>query len=251
VNVIFNHNDFVTDRQRREKVVTIEEMKRRFGDEYPAAVVVNGVRMPLHKERRFSRSYGTAKSKMWAEISRFMDGSVSITVEALQSEWPTWDETERWDFCSACCWLNGQADYPDMLRFLMEHAGPKEWSSIASSVATQLPQDEAFDILSRVLQTTEIGSSANIAQAIAHTKHPKAEATLRAHFMNIWAHKSLWDDDKFLNWVAFDATTCIQHLIETGASPEEFKAQAMKLSEHVCSGNRKSWRTFLSKHYAS
>ena len=34
-----------------------DELKEMFGDEYPAAVVVDGIRLPLRSERRFLRSY--------------------------------------------------------------------------------------------------------------------------------------------------------------------------------------------------
>ena len=34
-------------------------MNSYFGDEYPAAITVNGVRMPLVSERRWTRSYAT------------------------------------------------------------------------------------------------------------------------------------------------------------------------------------------------
>src|ERR1041385_1490146 len=111
------------------------DLKNRFGNEYPAAVVINGVRMSLTRERRFSRTYRSVAPRMGADISRFMDGSAAITAPELQREWPGWTEEQRMDFCGACSWLQEQADFPEMLRFMMQHAGPREWSQIASSVA--------------------------------------------------------------------------------------------------------------------
>ena len=227
-----------------------KELKKFYGDEYPAAVVVDGVRMPLTREGRFSRSYNSTERKMGSEISRFMDGSASITAMQLQCEWSTWTERVRIEFCQSCGWLHEQPDFPDMLRFIMQHAGPGEWSGIASSVALRLPQDEAFDILLRALRTTDIGRTANITQAIAMTKHPDAEVALRKHLEAVFAHQSLCNDDQFINYVAFDATTCVAHLIELGASPSEFDKQVHLLSEHICSRNRDSCRNFLSKHYS-
>ncbi len=227
-----------------------KQLKRLFGKEYPAAVVVNRVRLPLQKERRFSRSYYLAKGKMCSEVSRFMDGSASFTLTQLQAEWPTWIESERSDFCQNCCWLSGQLDFPDMLRFIVKHGKHDDRSAIALSIATNLPQDEAFKTLLGALRKAKTGKVSNLAQAIAQTKHAKAEITLRKHFQSIWAHKSLWGDDKFINWVAFDATTCIAHLIEIGASPNDFQDQVRQLSQHFCSGNRTSCRNFLSKHYS-
>jgi hypothetical protein len=87
-------------------------------------------------------------------------------------------------------------------------------------------------------------------QAIAGIKHPEAEKTLRGHLDGIWNHPKLWDDDDFLNWVAFDALTCIAHLIEAGAPKSDFEEQVKRLADHACSGNRHSCRNYLSKHYA-
>src|SRR5947207_11049388 len=125
---------------------------------------------------------------MGSEISRFMDGSASITASELQQDWRSWREDERSDFCQSCCWLHEQSDFPEMLRFIMQHGRPEHWSGIALSVASQLPRDEAFDALVRALRSTELGQSSNVSQAIAHTKHPDSEATLRKHLAAVWSH---------------------------------------------------------------
>ncbi len=230
--------------------MNITELIRRYGDEYPAAVVSDGIRLPLRKERRFSRSYHSEEHKLGCEISRFMDGSASITSAQLQQEWPSWNKETRMDFCAAYHWLNKQPDFPEMLRFIMQHGGPDEWSAIALDVASRLPQNEAFEILLRALRTMELGRASNITQAIAATKHPGAEATLRRHLDVLWRHPDLWHDADFSNWIAFEATTCIRNLIDLGAPPEDFNEQVRLLSEHSCSGNRNSCRNFLAKHYA-
>jgi hypothetical protein len=67
----------------------IEALKRKFGEEYPAAIVVNGIRLPLRNERRFSRFYYSDGERMGSMVSRFMDGSASITASELQNEWHT------------------------------------------------------------------------------------------------------------------------------------------------------------------
>ncbi len=226
------------------------DLKKQYGDEYPAAVTADGIRMPLRRESRFSRSYHSVKHKTGCEISRFMDGSASITASELQQEWPNWPADIRRDFCQSSDWLDEQADFPEMLRFIMRHGDPEDWSGVALSVASQLPKDEAFNVLVGALRSTELGRTSNIAQAIAHTKHPDAEATLRRHLAALWSNSALWKDSDFINWFGFDATTCIAHLIELGAPPSDFAEQVRQLSEHLCSGNRKSCRNFLSKHYA-
>src|SRR5207245_5363734 len=113
----------------------------------------------------------------------------------------------------------------EMLRFIMQYGNASHWSGVARSVASCLPQNEAFDILVRALHGTEIGQTANISQAIAGTKHPDAETTLRRHLAALWVHPGLWDAADFINWVGFDATTCIAHVIELGAPPADFVEQ--------------------------
>jgi hypothetical protein len=137
-----------------------------------------------------------------------------------------------------------------MLRFIMQHASPSEWCGVATPIAAQLPRDEAFDILLRALHTVDVGRSANITQAIAGTKHPDAEPVLRRHLEAVWKHPGLWNNDKFLNWVAFDATACIANLVELGDAASDFEEYVRQLSAHLCVGNRDSCRNYLSKHYA-
>jgi hypothetical protein len=227
-----------------------QRMKNSFGEDYPAAITVDGVRIPLQRETRFTRIFALP-GNIQAEhhYSRFMDGSASITFEQLKEQWPEWTEGERSDFCQACCWLNEQSDFGDILRFIMRNGALSEQSGIALSVAGQLPQDEAFGLLVSASHAAEIGESSNFAQAISHTKHPKAEVTLREHLRCMWAQDCLWEDDNFLNWVAFDATTCIAHLLELGVQAVEFEEQVRRLSKHSCSGNRKSCKGFLAKYY--
>ncbi|HYG21426.1 MAG TPA: hypothetical protein VEH04_01505 [Verrucomicrobiae bacterium] len=228
----------------------MSDLKRLYGDEYPKAVIMDGMRLALRSERPFSRSYHSQERKMGAEISRFMDGSASITASELQQEWPSWTDDIRIDFCQSCSWLHEQLDFPEMLRFIMQHGKPEHWSGIALSVASQLPRDEAFGTLVRALSGGELKHSSNICQAISHTKHPNADATLRRHLATLWSHPSLWEDADFTNWAAFDVATCIAHLIELGAAPTDFTEQVRRLSEHACAGNRRSCRNFLSKHYS-
>lgn len=227
------------------------DFRKTFGDEYPAAVVQNGVRMALIRETPFSRWYQSDDPKMGrTSVSRYMDGSASRTAAELQRDWPTWTDEQRWYFCDACSWLYKQSDFADMLRFLMQHASLYQLNNCITSVATYLPRDEVFPFLRGALQATDIGRGGNIIQGIAITKHPDAEATLRQHLRAVWDNPKLWEDDDFLNWVAADAKACIQNLIELGASPADFEDQVRRLSEHVCGRNRDSCRHWLSKHYS-
>lgn len=229
--------------------MNLEQMRNVYGPEYPDAVLHDGVRFPLMQERRFSRSYHSPDRKESVIISRFMDGSASITFDELRRDWSEWDESDRLDFCQECGWLNKQTDLPDILRFIMDSASVAEASAIAMSAATSLPQEEAFSKLLSRLNASKPGKSSNIAQAIALTKHPSAESTLENHLQMLVRHPELWNDSEFLNWIAFDATTCIAHLIELGVQPHAFESNVRQLALHVCERNRKSVQQFLGKHF--
>jgi hypothetical protein len=217
------------------------------GDEYPAALMVDGSRVPLSCESRFSRSYSYHfdGQKTTHHISRFTDGSASITASQLKHEWPSWTEDLRLDFCQSYYWFPD----PEILRFIMERGEQRHWSAVANLVASELPRDEAFKALIQALQNTEIGKTANIIQGIAITKHPDAEATLRLHFTAVWAHPALWDNSDFVNWMAYNATVCIRYLIKLDAPPVDFIEQVRQLSKHICVRNRDSCRNYLSKFY--
>ncbi len=228
---------------------SVQNFRKSFGEEYPAAVMRDGIRMALQRENRFSRHYHSKEHKTGCVISRFIDNSASITASELKREWATWPKDLQIDFCQSSHWLFNQDDFQEMLRFILHYGNSNHWSAIALNVASYLPQQEAFDALVRALHNTEIGHTSNLTQGIAKTKHPSVEAVLRKHLSLIWKHPALWDDSTFLNWVAYDATNCIFRLIEVGAPPKEFAEQVQRLSQHVCSGNRESWHSRLSKHY--
>ncbi|HWY75384.1 MAG TPA: hypothetical protein VN281_07195 [Verrucomicrobiae bacterium] len=228
----------------------IDSLRKMFGDEYPRVAVIYGVRIPLSFETQFTRYYNSGDPRVTSlDVSRFMDGSASMTLEQLRREWPTWTREQKHDFCRASCWLYKQADYRDMLRFIMVHGGPEEWSASAVIIATYLPSGEAFDFLRGVLRDTSVEAYPSIVQAIATTKHPEAEQTLRKYLGIVWAHPKLWIDIEGLNRIADAAVACIRELIELGASPSDFEDQVRKLSEHICAKNRESCRRWQAKYY--
>jgi hypothetical protein len=228
--------------------MTSEGLKQHYGDEYPSAVKIDGMRLPLRAERRFSRYYHSPELKYGCAVSRFMDGSASITAPELQGEWHKWTHAERLDFCQNCSGLHHEPDFSDMLRFIMEHGGPSDWSAIALSVAGILPQPEAFDLLVRAFHSFEPGKGSNIGQAIAYTKDPRAEKILRERLDALWRHDQIWEDAEFTNWIAYEAMTTITHLLELGADKNHFKSKAGQLAQHRCAGTRDSSRR-LAKHY--
>jgi hypothetical protein len=206
--------------------------------------------MALWLETPFSRHYNSQNGKQGTIVSRFLDASGSMTAADLRREWVAWTDGQREDFCQSCCWLYEQADFADMLRFIMGHGRPQAWSAIATLIAAYLPQEEAFQFLLGALRSTDIGNASNAIQGLALTKHSDAEAAIRKRLQEVWTSPKLWVDDYFLNWVASEAEKCIQYPIELGASPADFEEQVRRLSEHVCRGNRESCRRWLSKHYS-
>lgn len=229
--------------------MSIETYKKVRGEEYPAAVMHDGIRLPLHRESRFYRHYESDEHKTGIGISRFSDGSASITAAELEQEWENWSEELQMDFCNACYCLSAQSDFQAMLRFIMEHGDHKQWCAIALQVAYHFPRDEAFNVLVRTLRSMNLNHTSNITQAISATEHPDAESVLRNHLAALWAHPALWDNADFMNWLAHDATTCIAHLIKLGAQPSDFSEKAQKLSQHACSRNQAKCHQYLSKHY--
>lgn len=224
-------------------------MQKYFGDEYPAAITVNGIRMSLTSERRWTRNYQNEDGSTACEISRFMDGSASISFIDFVREWPGWSQRERQDFCSACDWLRKQTDFPDMLRLIMKDGCEEDWSAIALPVGSHLPQQEAFDLLTDALRSIELERASNIIQGITETKHADAARVLREHLARLWSHPQLWEDDDLTNWLAYGAINCIGHLIELGGMPQDFADQVRALAKHACSGDRDACRRVLAKYY--
>jgi hypothetical protein len=226
------------------------DVKKCYGEEYPAAIIKDGIRVPLDRESRFSRSYHSNERNTSYGVSRFTDGSASITALELERDWASWTKDIQIDFCQQCRDLFDRSDFPEMLRFVMQHGSSVHWAAIALTVAYHIPQQEAFDFLVRALCTAKDNArAANMTQAIAATKHPDAEAVLRSHLAATWANPTLWDNANSLNSVAYDASACIARLIELGASPADFAGKAQRLSQHVCPRNRRCCRRHFSKHY--
>lgn len=225
-----------------------DPMKMDFGEEYPAAVILDGERMPLKKETRWTRYY-EEDGKRWMAISRFVDGSASITLEELQREWPAWSEDERRRFTFAYSVGKAKQEAPAIMRHIMEQGGMECWKCCAMSIAKHRPAEEAFDFLAAALRAAEPGRGCNLSQGLCMVKHPGVIEVLKEHLARMWANSALWEDDSFTNWIAYDAITCIEHLIRAGAPPSDFEEQARKLAGHVCKGNRESWVLYLGKYY--
>jgi hypothetical protein len=223
-----------------------EDLRARFGPEYPTALRHDGVRHALQREGLFARHYHADASAVM--VSRFMDGSATINLDQLRREWPRWCADDRRDFCTGCGWLHAQPDFREMLRYLLDHGDASEVNAIAQVVGTHLPSDEAFERLCAALAVTNT-HTANLLQGIAATKHPRAQLTLSVHLDQLWVAPGLWEADAFLNWTAFDALCCIQYLLDLGVAPSSLEERVRQLIAHPCEQNRQSCVSFLRTYY--
>ena len=234
-----------------------EDFIRPLGDEYPAAIKVDGTRIPLAYETRFKRHYIEKKSELEAhhtDVSRFIDGTASITLQQLKEEWSSWTDADRADFCDSLIDLVNldQPDLAEIVRFLLQEANV----DILGALVLQLPvvqtfsRDETFELLIGVLQRSSLGHTSNIVRALGLTQHPEAGATLRRHLQSIVATPAAWEDAKFHNYLAKDAAYCVLNLVKLGAPPAEFDGIVRRLSEHVCPRNREWCRRNFAKDYA-
>ena len=222
----------------------------RLGPDYPAYLTDrDGTRLPLEREGRWRRSYRHPTTNRLHVISRVLDGSATISANELREQWPAWTPAERRSFIGEVSGLRSRADFSETLHFLIELADAATWSTIATSVARSLPQDEAFRLLSDSLDGSRPPESANIVHALALTRHPSAAEVIRIHFEKLWAAPQMWQVDPLLNPWAFVATGCIQHLVGLGASPSTFEESVRALSRHRCARNRQIASAYLGAHY--
>jgi hypothetical protein len=225
----------------------LERMRKEFGDEYPQAATMLGRRLVLTHEGDFLRTFSTEDRKEQLYVSRFQDGSASITLAEVVAAWPDWSAGKRHEFCSACGWLEGQ-DLPDILRFVVRQ-GARHAATVALEIAHHVPREEAFALLCESLRTSSGPDSTILAQAIAATRHGQARQVLLDHLAAIWSAEDLWAHDEFLNWRAYAATCCIRHLIGLQAPAMDFEEKVRLLAAHPCRGNRDSCSRSLRQHY--
>jgi hypothetical protein len=219
-----------------------------FGPDYPRYVTApGGERLPLLREKRWSREFATDQATFI--ISRFMDGSASLSLAELRSEWPGWPRADRLDYCVNCSSLEEQPDFADQLRFVVVNGGPEEWSAIASSIARCIPGEEAFAIVTAFLARTPQGERANMLQALTRLRHPNSLDVILEELSSLSAHPALWDDDTFLNWLAYDLTCGIADALSLGAEPVQFDATVRRVATHPCKGNVDAARWRLSATY--
>ena len=172
-----------------------------------------------------------------------------MSLEELRAGWAAWSSADRIDFCTNARWLRNQSDFTDMLRFIAAEAKPMATSSIALSIATSLPRDEAFGILVGLLDSASPSSSANVLQAIARTGHPSAVEVIAGRLRTLQADPDILVDDPFMNWIAFAAICAVKYLLELGAPPSEFESTVRTLSQHPCAEVRDTCSRYVGTKY--
>ena len=143
-----------------------------------------------------------------------------------------------------------QPDFPEMLRFLITCNDANTWPAIASSVASMLPAEEAYQTLVRWLETIDPASSANLLRAVSNVGHPEAKRLLKTYLETLQNMPELWYPDPCPNRIAFAAICAIKYLIAVGESAEKFDDAVRALSEHPCQQTRETCRGHLKSAYA-
>ena len=198
-----------------------------------------GPQESLYEDSRWSRQYRSADGRHVRFESRFQDGTATVTLSELETEWPRWNQ-----HCAA--------DVPDraeILRLLIKNGDHSVWSLIASNVAMFLPATETVPFLKQRCLTAKVGEGANYFQALALTKGSDGLDFLRDCFTRVWNTDGLLDDADFCNWVAHDAIWCINYMIELGEDAASLRSAYETLKSHTCASTREQAQKWLSKHF--
>lgn len=187
----------------------------------------------VERETRWSRTYAN-DSRMYEYFeSKFLDGSVSITLDELTTSWPTWSDSERLDFCNAIGCAPPD-DSADIFRFLANDQTDHVRSTIASCVARLLPPEESVPMLANWAQAAPPGHRANYLQALSHTSDSLAHGILQSHFADLLKHPQLMDDAEWYNEIALDLVCCVEYLLELGTPVGDLRSAYDKLAQHPC-----------------
>lgn len=204
--------------------------------------------MELVKETRWSRQYEMVDLQTKLYESKFADGSATITLDELAQEWGTWSNTDRSDFCQAVT----QAKFPhlaDILRYIMQHGDFASWEAVANSVARNLPQEEAVAWLTDVCKSVQVGKGAKFYQALALSRPPYCRDMLMQYLSRTWADGRLLSEDEVFDWVANDAVSLIEYLIQLGQNPNTLADKYKILVRHPNNINKQSAINKLSQFF--
>lgn len=144
-----------------------------------------------------------------------------------------------------------QEAFAEIVRFLLNNADVNILDHVVLGLPRwqTFPPDETLRLLIGVVRRSSPGQASGVIRAIALTKHPEAEATIRRHLASIVADPVSWVDADYFNNKALDLAYCVLSLLKLGASPVDFVEIVRRLTEHVCERNREWSRRNLTKHY--
>lgn len=220
---------------------------RDLGPHYPRYLGTGRTRKPLIGEHRWSRSFGTREDT--TIVSRFEDGSASATYDDVASGWATWTEFDRLDFCQYCSWLQGQGDFPDILRFIAAHGVPSEWGAVASLVARSLPAEEAFAMLEKMFEASVVGTRTNLVQAVGLVEHTKSLALVVADVRALEPLEATWHPEDVVNGHASELICAVHAALKLGASPADYTDLVRRLASHPSPANAAAARRQLGATY--
>ncbi len=187
--------------------------------------------MELVNETRWSRHYSMEELQTKLYESKFADGSANISLEELKSEWPTWSQSERMDFCQAVTQAKF-AHLPELLRFVMAEGNIETWSAIANIAAKVLPPEVSVPFITNACLKAPVGKGAKFYQALALTRAPETIPTLHKSLDRIWADRQLMKDDTLFDWAAYDATCCLEYLLQLGDKSPKITEKYKILIQH-------------------
>lgn len=113
-------------------------------------------------------------------ISRFVDGSASMTLRELTREWPTWGRRDRSDFCQNVHGLGQHPEYAGMLELVFTLGDAEARASVAIELVEVMPMNQAYALLETELARAPLETYPNLVQALARTRHPNALPQLEA-----------------------------------------------------------------------
>jgi hypothetical protein len=187
----------------------------------------------IELETRWSRTYANDSKTYRYFESKFLDGSVSITLDELTTSWPLWSDSERLDFCNAIHCAPPD-DSADIFRFLANDQTDHVRSTIASCVALLIPPEESVPMLVNWAQAAPPGHRANYLQALLLTSDSRAHGILQSHFADLLQHPQLMDDAEWYNEVAMDLVWCVKQLLQLSTPAGDLRSAYDKLAQHPC-----------------
>lgn len=201
----------------------------------------------LVKETRWTRTYATADNRCTSIHSRFIDGTAAIELEELVGVWANWSAEEKLDFCQSysCACLSDSAP---ILRFIVANGDHNTWSTIALSVSSHLPPNEAIAILREWCSSSlDVVPAANYFQALANAGDPEAHVILNCRLGQLLSKAGLMDGSR--NLIALDVVWCIHELLEIGEDLDSLRPTFEMLKNHPCETTRRQTMRWLAAHF--